>query len=195
MQGHLTTLAHYSADTREQLDRLSTHLNARYGELSQELQRVDFEQRAQRHLSQTFNKWKAGHFNRFSLIGRFYAVLEILRWGDFGDYCRMHENTTKQDFLDDLSNRAVIQLAKDANVLPTARLETNYWLHQPVEHKVLSDSSAALSYMGDWANPRANPFIFSATKLPDVLPLYMPKICHAERISDALITEVFEKAA
>ena len=195
IQKHLTTLANYAADTQEQLDTLANHLNTRCDLLFAELYRVDFEQRAERHLSQTFNKWKAGHFNAFSLIGRFYAVLETLNWGDFGDYCRIHNNAVKDNFLADLSNRAITQLVEDAQVTPTARLETYHWLQQPTQTPILSDGVPALAYMGDWANPTDNPFVFSTTRSPDTLPLYMPKICHAERISHALITEVFNRAA
>lgn len=38
---------------------------------------------------QIFTRWRAGAYNAWSLPGRCFIVLEELRWGAFGDACRL----------------------------------------------------------------------------------------------------------
>ncbi|MBB9498612.1 chemotaxis protein, partial [Escherichia coli] len=53
-------LAHYSADTREQLLILADQVHHKLNHLEEKLHRVDQVQRAQLHLEQIFSWWSAG---------------------------------------------------------------------------------------------------------------------------------------
>ncbi len=188
---NVTTLAHYSADTRHQVEKLSIHFNQRCDLLNQQIDRIDFEQRAERQLEQVFNKWAAGRFNTFSLAGRCYAAMEELRWGVFGDYCRVHDNHIQRGFLGDLANRAISQLTNDARIEAADRADMIFWLAKPTGRTLLSDATEALAYLGDWSNPEAQPFVFSITQLPEQRPLDFPNRCNANRLAPALVSELF----
>ncbi|WNB75765.1 diguanylate cyclase regulator RdcB family protein [Methylomonas koyamae] len=190
----VTTLVHYSADTRRKLEDFSLSLNARCDLLAKELARVDFEQRAERQLEQVFNKWAAGRLDAFSIAGRCYATIEELYWGDFGDFCRSHNNRVRQGFIDDLIHRAMRQLSIDiCNESSQQRFPTYQWLAPPVNQKLGVDAREALAYLGDWSESESHPFVFTTSQLPDELPLALPRICESERLAKALVTEVFDR--
>lgn len=188
---NVTTLAHYSADTRHQVEKLSIHFNQRCDSLTQKIDQIDFEQRAARQFNSVFLKWEAGHFNTFSLAGRCYAAMEELRWGVFGDYCRVYNNHIRQGFLGDLANRAISQLTNDARIEAADRSDMKFWLAKPTGRTLLSDATEALAYLGDWSNPEAQPFVFSITQLPEQRPLDFPNRCNANRLAPALVSELF----
>lgn len=192
---NIAEIANYSADTRQQLQILAERLGERCHAIEQKLARIDFTQRAQLNLEQVFNKWRAGRYNSFSLSGRCYAALEELRWGDFGDFCRSQSGQQSQLFIDDLKNRAIAQLAHDASSKPSARLDTRQWLARPSGRDVLPDANEALAYIGDCFDQENYPFIFSTSQASDQLPQEVPRLSSAERITEALVSEVFGGAA
>ncbi|MDZ9278913.1 diguanylate cyclase regulator RdcB family protein, partial [Escherichia coli] len=55
-------LAHYSADTREQLLTLADQVHQKLNHFEEKLHRVDQVQRAQLHLEQIFSWWSAGRY-------------------------------------------------------------------------------------------------------------------------------------
>lgn len=186
----MAKIANYSADTRQQLNILAERLGERCHVTEQEIARIDFIQRAQLNLDQVFNKWKAGRYRSFSLSGRCYAALEELRWGDFGDFCRSQLEAQSQKFIDDLKNRAIAQLAHDAASAASARLDTRQWLARP-SGRILPDADEALAYMGNWFDQENHPFVFSTSQSPAQLPLEVPRLSSAERVTEALVSEVF----
>lgn len=190
----VTSLVHYSADTRKQLEDLSSSLNARCDLLALELARVDFEQRAERQLEQVFNKWAAGKLDAFSIAGRCYATIEELYWGDFGDFCRSHNNRVRQGFIDDLIHRAMRQLNIDiGNESSHQRVPIDQWTASPTGQKFGNDAREVLAYLGDWSEPQSHPFVFSMSQFPEELPLALPRICESERIANALVKEIFDR--
>lgn len=184
-------IANYSADTRQQLDALTLYLSARCDNIEQEVSRIDFIQRVQLNLDYVFNKWQAGRYQNLSLSGRCYAALEELHWGAFGDYYRRHTARESQHFIEDLANRAIVQLANDAKQSTTARLNTHRWLNLPVDGSSAIDTVEALAYIGERFQPQQAPFAFSITQQPSNFPLELPRISSAERIAEALVSEVF----
>lgn len=193
---NVTTLVDYSADTRRQLENLSNSLNARCDLLEKELARVDFEQRAGRQLEQVFNKWAAGKLGVFSIVGRCYATIEELYWGDFGDFCRSRNDNdrVRQEFVDDLIHRAMYQLSIDINnESSNQRISIDRWLVQPTGQKIGDNAREALAYLGDWSEPESHPFVFTTSQCPEVYPLALPRNCGSERIVKALITEIFDR--
>ncbi len=186
-------IAHYSADTRQRLDSLALRLDERCHEIEQELSRIDFTQRAALNLDRVFNRWRAGRFQSFSLAGRCYAALEELRWGDFGDFCRARpQDVQTGNFLKDLSNRIIFQLAEDSGQKRSDRFAIGQWLEPPTGRTVIPDAQAALAYLGDNFSPDSKPFIFTVSQAPEQLPLEVPRIGSAERLGEALLAEVFE---
>lgn len=188
---NVSTIAHYSADTRDQLQKLSIDLNRRCDLLGQQIDRIDFENNAKWQLEEVFDKWSAGRFNAFSFGGRCYAALDELRWGAFGDYCRIYNNQLRKSLLENLSNKAISQLASDARAGAGDRLEMSFWLATPTDQTFLVDANDALAYLGDWSTSDAQPFMFSITQLPEKTPLSLPKICNASRFAPALVGELF----
>lgn len=189
----IVRLAEYSAATHKRLEKLSEHLTLRCDDLASEIARVDFEQRANRQLEQVFNKWRAGRYASFSAAGRLYAVLEELRWGDFGAYCREHTGQLRQDFIDDLVNRAIRQLVEDLKLTSYHRPEVRIWLSPPTHPLPVSHALEALAYLGDWATRDNHPFVYTTTQAPEELPLGMPRLSAPERMTKALVAEVLEE--
>ncbi|VVP38997.1 hypothetical protein PS850_04802 [Pseudomonas fluorescens] len=185
-------VATYSIETRRQLEHLGDRLSERCGALDQEVARIDFVQRVQIHLDTVFNKWSAGRFNSFSLSGRCYAALEDLRWGAFGDYCRQTSVSDRQRLLDDLANRVITHLTKDSKLSRRERVATRErWLLSPSGREVLPDAEDALVYLGDSYEAAKYPFVFAASQVPDELPLHLPRLSSPERMSEAMISELF----
>lgn len=194
IQQATTIIANYSADTRERLEQLARFVDARYQRLEQELRRIDFEQRAHHHLVRVFNRWAAGKFAGLSPAGRCYAVLEELRWGDFGDYCRTQTNTVRRNVLDDIINRAIIQLRVDTGINnSTTRMSIKAWMDYPIGIERRFELEESIVYMGDWSRPETQPFVFTVSQQPSTLPLALPRRCSAERLSESIVPEVMEE--
>lgn len=191
IQGSLTKVINYSADTRQQMMRLAKDLDARCSEIESEMSRIDLVQRANDHMDLVFSRWTAGKFSSFSISGRCYAALEELRWGSFGDFFRKSNKRERVGHLERLMNRSMTQMAEDAQLKPGARSNTRDWLGEPKTRDLIPNAMEALEYLGDWAQPNSQPFVHSTTAALCDLPLPMPRICSAERFSQALVEEVF----
>lgn len=191
---HVTVLAGYSAETRRQLEELSVQMESRYKAMENEIGRIDFIQKAERNLDHVLSKWASGRYHGFSLSGRCYAAIYELYWGEFGDYCRSQPGAERQRFIETLANKSIDLLARDANTSPLARLDTQAWLENPQGSHVLPDASDALAYLGDWST-EDSPFVYSATQMPRVMPMHLPRISSSERVIEGLVSEVFERAA
>ncbi|MGL5220938.1 MAG: diguanylate cyclase regulator RdcB family protein [Plesiomonas shigelloides] len=186
-------IAHYSADTREQLKLLAMQVNRQLNHLEQQFRRVDLVQRGQLHLDHIFSIWQAGRYSHLPLAGRCYVALEELRWGDFGEVIRHGEPQQANQLLDILKNRAVVQLADDHKSHPLMCHDTRSWLAFQGEHEQHADWNAAINWLADWCNPESHPIIWSTTQKYDSLPIRMPRLCSAERIAGAMVDEVFTK--
>jgi len=196
LQGALTEVAVHAADTREQLQRLGQDLARRMDGFAGELVRIDTVQRAGVHLDLVLSKWQAGVFARLSPAGRCYAALEELRWGEFGDFYLNTAPAKRSTHLELLRHRVLGQLAADVRVAASARLDTAVWLARDAgDSRQASELQEGLAYLGDWADAGLAPFVFSAANVPADLPLLLPRRCSAERMADALVSEVFGEAA
>lgn len=191
LQTALIDLTHYSADTRQQIERLSFELNERCTQLERDIKRIELVQRANIEIDFVFSKWEAGKFASFSLAGRCYAVLEELRWGAFGDLYRNGSIGERATHLEILSNRAISQLMRDIDEASTKRLNTIQWLSQPRGRDLLPDAQEALAYLGDWSCAVQSPFVHAICNCGHELPLLMPRICSSERLVEGLVSDVF----
>ncbi|PHI32247.1 diguanylate cyclase regulator RdcB family protein [Budvicia aquatica] len=179
-------VAHYAVDTRQLLAQFTVQTNARFSEISQAIQNIDLMQHGRIQFDQVFARWQAGRYQPFSLSGRCYAVLEELRWGVFGDLLRNSDTRQYTGFLNELRDRASCQMALDAQVTPLSRVSHQQWLAVPDTH-----FSDGLAYQGDWSTADYHPVVFATTQTQEAIPSGMPLICHAERLTGALIEEVF----
>lgn len=191
---HLAELVHYSADTRERLNQVEHRLDARIQNMTREVARIDFIQKAQLNLDSTFSKWMAGSFAALSPAARCYAALEELRWGPLGDYCRSHNGERQcRDFMQLVVNRATAQLAADAaiNIQEPADMRT-VWLSMPPTRRGegTEDLRQALSYLADGLDVPAAPLVNSAMQQRPASPR-VPLIANARRVAEALVHEVF----
>lgn len=191
----MARLVDYSIETRRTLNLLSERLDERCDALARDVARIDHLQKARVHLDGVFSKWGAGRFNGLSLSGRCYAALEELRWGDFGDYCRMTRGQERQQQLERLANMAIIQMKRDASLAQGERIATQErWLARPPANLFWVDGEAAVRYLGDWSDPQATPFSYSVSQVPDELPLHVPRLGSAQRMTEGMISEVFLEA-
>lgn len=189
LQGDVTLLANYSADTRKQLDALSRSVGERLDSLAQDLARIDLKQRAGEHVELIFNRWRAGRFGAFTIYGRCYVAMEELRWGVFGDYCRSLSRYERSSVIESMVNRSIGQMKEDAGCAATTRLDTRHWLAPAARPD--APSLEALAYLGDWADAEVAPFAFAAAQRPQALPLAVPRISSAGRLTEALAVEIF----
>src|SRR5690606_19371051 len=73
----------------QQYDELSSHFKQRAAYKEKALTQRGLTVQAGEHSEQIFTRWRAGQYDGWSLAGRCYIALEELRWGPFGDACRL----------------------------------------------------------------------------------------------------------
>lgn len=188
-------LAHYSADTREQLLILVDQVHHKLNHLEEKLHRVDQVQRAQLHLEQIFSWWSAGRYASFSPAGRCYVALEELRWGAIGDVIRQGETGQVNQLLDILRHKALTQMAQESGGSATVRLNTLDWLGGQGREQADNEWHDAINWLGDWCSEEQHPVIWSTTQAAEHLPVRMPRLCSAERLSESMVDEIFQKGA
>mgnify|MGYP000986016982 CR=1 FL=1 len=186
-------IAHYSADTREQLLALASNMHQRAGQLEAQIRWVNSLQQGQLQLDQIFSNWSAGRYAALPLAGRCYAALEELRWGAFGDAIRQADAKQAGQLVGTLKNKALTQLAQDYGTKPHARHDARRWLAWQAGAVRESAWPATLSWLADWCNEDCHPVSWSVTQSGDRLPIRMPRICSAERIVDTMVDEVFSE--
>lgn len=194
---HLTQnvveLADFSVETREMLETLTSNVHSRFQQLEHRVARTELEQNAAKQLDHVFNKWNAGRFVHLPVGTRAYAALEELNWGAFGDLVRTAEKHQVNKLLEDLSNRLVIRLRHDTDLTLETRVNYKVWLN-PISEKS-EEYLAATAYLASEYHEQNYPFSCSVARLSKELPLAVPRICSAERLSDALVAEVLGAGA
>ena len=191
LQGTVAEIANYAVDTQEQLVRLSAHLSRRCDQLSSEVERIDLRQRASLQLDVVMSKWQSGHFASLSIAGRCYASLEELRWGSFGDWYRSGDTSMHAEQIALLRNRIISLMIADTHAMRDTRVDTARWLQAP-EHALQQQVQQGIAYLADWSMADSAPFVHATAVQPQEMPDLLPRRCSAERISYAMIDEVFQ---
>lgn len=144
------------------------------------------------HSEQVFNRWQTGQYDGWSLAGRCYVALEELRWGAFGDACRLANSEVTQLLKDNVSVMASQLLAQSINAAPATRHFYHQWLTTPgstgsglVEHKDM------LGWLGGWCDAERHPLSWSVTQSWQTVALGMPRLCSAMRLVNGMVEEVF----
>lgn len=174
---------------------LADQVHHKLNHLEEKLHRVDQVQRAQLHLEQIFSWWSAGRYASFSPAGRCYVALEELRWGAFGDVIRQSETGQVNQLLDILRHKALTQMAQESGGSATVRLNTLDWLGGQGREQADNEWHDAINWLGDWCSEEQHPVIWSTTQAAEHLPVRMPRLCSAERLSESMVDEIFQKGA
>lgn len=142
------------------------------------------------HSEQVFTRWLMGAYNGWSLPGRCFIALEELRWGAFGDACRLANPEVGQLLKDNLRTVATNALAESINAAPTTRHYYHQWL-QSTATTGGEEYSNMLSWLGDWCEADKHPVCWSVTQRWQTVALGMPRLCSAKRLVDAMVEEIF----
>ena len=190
---NVSALADFSVETREILESLANQVCGQFRQLEHRLARVELETNAFKQLDHVFNKWAAGRFVYLPVGARAYAALEELNWGAYGDLVRTSEKRQVNKILEDLSNRLVIQMREDTGLRHQTRVNYQVWLN-PVSDKT-EEYLSATEYLASDYDEQNFPFCCSVARRSQVLSLAVPRICSAERLSDALVEELLGECA
>ncbi len=139
---------------------------------------------------QIFTRWHAGAYDSWSLPGRCFIALEELRWGAFGDACRLGSPQAAALLLDDLREKATQYLAESINAAPTTRHYYHQWFTSPT---ALSGGEHAdfLGWLGKWSDADKQPVCWSVTQRWQTVAVGMPRLCSAQRLVEAMVEEIF----
>ncbi|MBC3619514.1 diguanylate cyclase regulator RdcB family protein [Vibrio metschnikovii] len=187
LTANVAELTDFAVDTRAALEKLQHQVFTRSEQVELRLQKLELETLATQQVDRVFNKWAVGRLSHLPIASRAYAVLEELSWGDFGGLLHSMSNRQKDQLMQALSDRLIIQITRDSHHSKDTRVAYRQWL-TPVSESH-DDYQLAIAYLSDSYTECTAPFITTLTG--DVeLPMAVPRICNAERLADALIDEV-----
>lgn len=139
---------------------------------------------------QVFTRWLTGAWDGWSLPGRCFIALEELRWGAFGDACRLANPDVALMLKDNLRAMATNYLAHSIHAAPTTRHSYHQWLSATATAGS-GEYSDMLSWLGDWCEADKHPVCWSVTQRWQTVALGMPRLCSAKRLVDAMVEEIF----
>ncbi len=173
-----------------QYEVLSAHFHQRAQFKEKALTQRGLTVQAGVHSEQIFTRWRAGHYDGWSLAGRGYVVLEELRWGAFGDACRLANADVSAMLKDNLRSMVANYLAQGINAAPATRHFYHQWLTTPSTPGII-DHKDMLGWLGDWCDADRHPVCWSVTQSWQNVALGMPRLCSAARLAKAMVEEVF----
>lgn len=144
------------------------------------------------HSEQVFTRWHAGSYSGWSLAGRCFVALEELRWGAFGDACRLATGEAKALLMDNLRATATQYLAQSINAAPATRHFYHQWLSAPVTPAPM-DHKEMLCWLGSACDSERHPVSWSVTQTWQTIALGMPRLCSAMRLAVAMVDEIFQE--
>lgn len=144
------------------------------------------------HSEQVFTRWHAGSYSGWSLAGRCFVALEELRWGAFGDACRLATGEAKALLMDNLRATATQYLAQSINAAPATRHFYHQWLSTPVTPAPM-DHKEMLCWLGSVCDSERHPVSWSVTQTWQTIALGMPRLCSAMRLAVAMVDEIFQE--
>ncbi|MDN8601634.1 diguanylate cyclase regulator RdcB family protein [Citrobacter sp. S2-9] len=194
---HLTLLQHSERPRGyaipgilQQLDALTDGFTRRCAYKEKALTQRGLTVPAGEHSEQIFTRWRAGAYDGWSLPGRCFVALEELRWGAFGDACRLANADVVSMLKDNLCAMASHALARSIHAAPTTRHYYSQWLNTP-NTQGTNDDNDLLSWLGDWCDADKHPVCWSVTQRWKNVALGMPRLCSAQRLAHAMVEEIF----
>lgn len=182
--------AHATPGVAQQIDTLSGWFTQRSAYKENALIQRGLTVQAGEHSEQIFTRWRAGAYDGWSLPGRCFVALEELRWGAFGDACRLGNSDVALMLKDNLRAMATQALAHSVNAAPTTRHYYHQWLSTPAVGGS-NEHSDMLCWLGDWCDAERHPVSWSVTQRWQNVALGMPRLCSAKRLVDAMVEEIF----
>lgn len=173
-----------------QYAELSSHFRQRATYKEKALTQRGLTVQAGEHSEQIFTRWRAGNYDGWSLAGRCYIALEELRWGAFGDACRLANDDVAAMLKDNLRSMAANYLTQGINASPATRHFYHQWLATPTAPGLM-DHKDMLGWLGDWCQADKHPVSWSVTQNWQTVALGMPRLCSAKRLVDAMVEEIF----
>ncbi len=119
--------------------------------------------------------------------------LKSFAGGAFGDVIRQSETGRVNQLLDILRHKALTQMAQESGGSATVRLNTLDWLGGQGREQADNEWHDAINWLGDWCSEEQHPVIWSTTQAAEHLPVRMPRLCSAERLSESMVDEIFQK--
>lgn len=174
-----------------QLEELVEHFSQRAASKEKALIRRGLAVEAGKHSEQVFTHWRVGNYSGWSMAGRCYVALEELRWGAFGDACRLANDDVAKMLKDNLRVMAAEFLAQGIGAATTTRHYYHQWLSTP-STPGLMDYKDLLGWLGDWCDAERQPICWSVTQSWQPVALGMPRLCSAARLATAMVEEVFD---
>lgn len=104
-------------------------------------------------------------------------------------------NYAINQLLDILRHKALTQMAQESGGSATVRLNTLDWLGGQGREQADNEWHDAINWLGDWCSEEQHPVIWSTTQAAEHLPVRMPRLCSAERLSESMVDEIFQKGA
>lgn len=84
-------------------------------------------------------------------------------------------------------------MAQESGGSATVRLNTLDWLGGQGREQADNEWHDAINWLGDWCSEEQHPVIWSTTQAAEHLPVRMPRLCSAERLSESMVDEIFQK--
>lgn len=164
IERNVGTLADELCHVKDILQQHSGELNA----LKKDLQHLQDDHNAITQLEDLMAMWRAGGLNELAPLSRAYAVLDALRWGDFGKFMRYGKQERIQAYQKRLSNELIAQLSKDLQSDQPVMLKD--WLRLP--DNINQGLQQILAYQGSacWQDPKRNAYTFTATQWQTLPP-------------------------
>ena len=208
IESNVTTLADELCHVKDILQQHSGELNA----LKKDLQHLQDDHNAIVQLESLMAMWSAGGLNELAPLSRAYAVLDALRWGDFGKFMRYgkqehiqaYQKKHFQEYQKRLLNELIAQLSEDLQSESDQPVMRKDWLRLPDNSN--QDLQQILAYQGSacWQDPKRNAYTFTATQwrtLPpeeqeqfELIPFAIQTPKHvAQRLTKEYLAEYQEK--
>ncbi len=111
------------------------------------------------------------------------------------DHLVIHQRNWGNQLLDILRHKALTQMAQESGGSATVRLNTLDWLGGQGREQADNEWHDAINWLGDWCSEEQHPVIWSTTQAAEHLPVRMPRLCSAERLSESMVDEIFQKGA
>ena len=145
----LSKIAHFSADTKQQLNLLQQNVAEKFQQLNMRINTLELRQEANHRKEVIFNHWEQGRYESFSLAGQVYAVLEELNWSAYGDFIRTLNTNDKKDHLELLLKKIKTYFIQSRIEWNQSFDKENWFQISNIDLNNSNENFLGLAYLGD----------------------------------------------
>lgn len=182
LQYQVAEVAEYAVDTRQQFEAFTQYTEQRLQTIYSRLNAIE-------HRERVFNRWKVGEFSALSPYAQCHLVLQLLHWGDWGNWYYRQNISEQDNLVKDLRNACINALKESQKVGVLERIDINRWVFLPNKKSELIQVN---QYLGDKATIDSQPYIYTASQRYETLPLHFPYRANVERLVEPLLREVID---